>query len=106
MNVNYNSGVIVNVKIEEVSCFYFWDHFYKAFKKKEPIKSASVLRSHSSEEVIAYCCSCQDKIRKLCCQFESLSDSFFTEAKKNFIQYYPVVKWKGVCVIDINCYGW
>ena len=87
MNVYYNEGLIVNDKIEEVSCFYFCNHFYKSFKKREPIKSASMLRSHPTEEVIAYCCSCQDKVRKICCQFESLSDSFFMEAKKILIQY-------------------
>ena len=87
MNVYYNEGLIVNDKIEEVSCFYFCNHFYKAYKKREPIKSASMLRSHPTAEVIAYCCSCQDKVRKICCQFESLSDSFFMEAKKILIQY-------------------
>ena len=34
MNVYYNGGVAFNMKLDEVSCFYFCDHFYKAFKKK------------------------------------------------------------------------
>ena len=91
MNVYYNGGVAFNMKLDEVSCFYFCDHFYKAFKKKQTVKDASVLRTHPIEEVIGYCCSCQKKICKLCCQFESLSDSFFVEAKKILIQYCPVV---------------
>ena len=83
MNVYYNGGVAFNMKLDEVSCLYFCDHFYKAFKKKQTIKGASILRSHPNEEVIAYCSSCHKKNCKICCQFESLSDSFFAEAKKN-----------------------
>ena len=77
MNVFNNGDVMFHIKIEEVSCFYFCDHFYKAFRKKEPIKTASVLRSHPLDEVIDFCCSCQEKIRNICCKIESLSNSFF-----------------------------
>ena len=101
MNVYYNGGVAFNMKLDEVSCFYFCDHFYKAFKKKQTVKGASILRSHPNEEVIAYCSSCHKKNFKICCQLESLSDSFFAEAKKILIQRYSQVK--GVYVIDINC---
>ena len=82
MNVNYNGNGICNVKIEETSCFYFCNHFYKAFKKKESMKGASILRLRPSEEVIAYCVNCKDIIFKICRQFEPLSDSSFIEAKK------------------------
>ena len=85
MNVNYNGNGICNVKIEETSCFYFCNHFYKAFKKKESMKGASILRLRPSEEVIAYCANCKDIIFKICRQFEPLSDSFFIEAKKKLI---------------------
>ena len=85
MNVYYNGGVVFNIKLGEGSCFYFCDHFYKAFKKKRTTKGASILRSHPNEEVVAYCSSCHNKICKICCQLESLSDSFFAEAKKILI---------------------
>ena len=101
MNVYYNGGVVFNMKLDEVSCFYFCDHFYKAFKKKQTIKGASILRSHPAENVIAYCSNCCKKIRKISCQLESLSYNFFAEAKKKLIQYYPLVK--GVYIIDNNC---
>ena len=102
MNIYYNGACFFDVKIEEVSCFYFCDHFYKSFKGKRAIKSASVLQSHPREEVIAYCCDSQEKIRKICSKFDNFSDSLFNKAKKNLIQYYPIVKWKGVCVINVN----
>ena len=35
MNVYYNGTCFFNVKIEEVACFYFCDHFYKAFREKK-----------------------------------------------------------------------
>ena len=83
MNVFNNGDVMFHIKIEEVSCFYFCDHFYKAFRKKEPIKNASVLRSHPLDEVIDFCCSC-------CIIFAVKSKAcpivFFNEAKKNLIQ--------------------
>ena len=103
MNVLFNNRVFFNVKIEEASCFYFCEHFYKAFKEKKPIKNASILQYHPAEELIGYCCECQKKIQKLCSQFEALSNNYFIEAKKTLIQYYPIVKWKGVFVIDIKC---
>ena len=105
MNVNYNGNDICNVKIKETSCFTFAIIFIRLLKKKESMKGASVLRLRPSEEVIAYCANCKDIIFKICRQFEPLSDSFFIEAKKNLIQYYPTIKWKGVCVIELNCYG-
>ena len=105
MNVNYNENGICNVKIEETSCFYFCNHFYKAFKKNESMSTfASILRLRPSEEVIAYCANCQDIIFKVCRQFEPITDSFFIEAKKFLIHYYPIIKWKSVCVIELNCY--
>ena len=103
MNVYHNVGVVFHMKLDEVSCFYFCAHFYIAFKEKQTTKGASILCSHPNEEVIAYCSSCYKKIRQICCQLESLSDSFFAEAKKILIQYYPLAK--GVYVIDINCRG-
>ena len=94
-----------NVKIEEENYFYFFEHFHKAFRGEKRIEDPSVLRSHPTEEIIAYCSSCQDKLCKICFQFESPSDSFFTEVKKNkLIQYYPTFKWKAICVIDTDCY--
>ena len=68
------------------------------------IKNASAFQSHLHEEAIAYCYECQKQIRSICSKFESLSDSYFNEAKKNLIQYFSVVKYKRVCVIDIQCF--
>ena len=98
MNVYYDGGVVFNIKLDEVSCFYFCNHFYKAFKKNQTIKGASVLCSHPNEE---HCSSCHKKIHIICCRFERLPDSFFAEVKKILIQYRPLVK--DVYVIDINC---
>ena len=55
----------------------------KLLRKKKQQKVVSILRTHPTEEVIAYCSSFQKKICKLCCQFESLCDSFFCGSKKN-----------------------
>ena len=63
MNVLFNNRAFFNVKIEELSCFYFCEHFYKAFKEKKTIKSASILQSHPAEEVFGYCCECQQKFK-------------------------------------------
>ena len=82
MNVYYNGGVVFYIKLGEVSCFYFCDHFNKAFKKKRTIKGASSLRSHPNEEVVAYCSSCHKKFVR---SAVNLSDSFFAEAKKILI---------------------
>ena len=48
MNVYYDGGVVFNIKLDEVSCFYFCNHFYKAFKKKETAKGG-FYTSYSSD---------------------------------------------------------
>ena len=50
-------------------------------KKKKSMQGASVLHSRLNKEVIAYCSSCQNKIRNFCWKFEGLSDSFFNGSK-------------------------
>ena len=32
MNVTYDDRVVVHFRIEEISCYYFCDHFYKISK--------------------------------------------------------------------------
>ena len=93
MGLIYNR-VFFNVKIEEVSCFYFCEHFYKAFKKKKPIKSASILQS-----VVNARKKFKNSVRNLRLYITII----LTRQKKPLIQYYPIVKWKGVFVIDIKC---
>ena len=95
---------IFNVKIEDVCCFYFCEHFHEAFFKKELIKQASVIQLLPHEEVIAYCIDCKKNIYSVYSEFDSLSDNFFNKAKKNLIQYFSIVKYKGACVIDIQCF--
>ena len=62
MNVFYGGHLFFNIKIEDVSCFSFCEHFYKAFFKKELIKQTSVIQPHPHEEVITYCIDCKKKI--------------------------------------------
>ena len=97
--------VFLTLILKKWLVFYFFGHFYKVFKEKKSSKGVSVLQSHAEEEVIAYCCDCQGKLCKTCSEFENLSDDYFNEAKKTLIQYYPMVKWKEVCVINIKCFG-
>ena len=35
MNVIYDGRVIVHFRIEEISCYYFCDHFHKIFTTRE-----------------------------------------------------------------------
>ena len=54
-----------NVKIWEVSCFYFCPHFHKAFKEKNIIKDSIGLEFYPYEEIIACCCACHKEISLL-----------------------------------------
>ena len=69
-----------NVKIWEVSCFYFCPHFHKAFKEKNIIKDSIVLELYLYEEIIACCCECHKEISLIiiCSKFDdNLSHSTF-----------------------------
>ena len=35
VNVTYDGRVIVHFRIEEISCYYFCNHFHKIFKARE-----------------------------------------------------------------------
>ena len=92
----------IGMEVGSTSCFYFCSHFHKAFKSKVNIKRASILRK--SNEIIGYCSNCQDRIfRKLLGEYNSLSDTYFFEARKLLISYFPIVKEKHKVVhININ----
>ena len=76
------------IEIDETSCFYFCDHFYKAFKRKVKVKSASVLKQKLSGGVIGYCADCRKKICNYLLDINTLSDDFLNKARKLLIQYF------------------
>ena len=83
MNVSHHlDNCSFRVKIDETSCSYFCDHFYKAIKEKVRVRASSILKQSSTREVIAYCIDCQNSIRRFLHGFDRLSDEFFYETKK------------------------
>ena len=93
MNVTYGGRVIVHFRIEEISCYYFCNHFHKIFKAREnDDTTVSFLKSSKKSEIIIYCYSCRDFIRSLFYYLKPLSQRYFEEAKKILIQYLPTVK--------------
>ena len=73
------------MEIDSISCFYFCSHFHRAFQNKVNIKGYSILKK--SNEVIGHFCDCQDKIiRKLLGEYNTLPDTYFSEARKLLIQ--------------------
>lgn len=91
------------IELDEASCFYFCERFYKAFKKKTSVKGTSILKQQSTREAIGYCAACWKKICKLFYGIETINDELFAKAKKLLIQYYPIIKFEGVYVVNINC---
>ena len=59
---------------EDISCFYFCNHFLETFMKKSKIKNASTLTCHSLKEILLYCETCKNKIKKLLDNCDKLSD--------------------------------
>ena len=91
----------ISMEIDSTSCLYFCSHFHRAFKSKVNIKGAFILKK--SNEVIGYCPDCQVKIfRKLLGEYDSLSNTYFFEARKLLIIYFLIVKEKGVVHINID----
>ena len=81
MNVfNYQRSFKVN--LEDTSCFYFCDHFLKAFKEKSKIKDPLVWRKSNPNEVIVCCSDCKDEINKFFLPLDILSSEFFVETIK------------------------
>ena len=78
------------INLDDTFCFYFCNHFLKAFKEKVKIKDALVLRKSNPDEVIACSDECKGRIVKYLRHFDTLSDEFFLEASKLLIQYFPV----------------
>ena len=84
MNVSHHfDNCSFRAEIDETSCFYFCDRFYKAFKEKVRVRASSILKQIPKREVIAYCIDCQNSIRRVLYGFDRLSDEFFNETKKN-----------------------
>ena len=44
---------------------------------------------HLSREILCYCATCRDEIKKLLDNYDTLSDEVFFEGRKLLIQYYP-----------------
>ena len=64
MNVIFDGNVVISPQSEDVSCYYFWEHFYDIFKKIENSeKQIPFLRDTQKNEIIAYCDPCKEKIR-------------------------------------------
>lgn len=45
----------------------------------------------------------EKKNRKICYGFQTLSEDYYDEAKQLLIQCFPIVKFEGVFVLNINC---
>ena len=91
------------IELENTSCFYFCDHFYKNFKDKVGIRGASVIKENRTKEVIGYCADCEKYLSKLL-KCEKLTKYFFFEVRKSLIQRYSIVtsKSKYVIYVDLN----
>ena len=76
-------GWSLKFDIDDITCFYFCDHFFKAFKNSSNIKNACTLKVHSSREILCYCATCNDEIKKLLDNYDALSDEFFLR-ERNF----------------------
>ena len=64
MNVIYDGRVVVHFRIEEISCYYFCDHFHKIFKaRKNDDTEVSFLQNTKQNKMIVYCYKCRDFIR-------------------------------------------
>ena len=96
MNVVFDGNVVISLQIEEVSCYYFCEHFYDIFKIRENFeKQTAFLRDTQKNEIIAYCDSCKEKIRSFYFYLRTRSQNYFEEAKIFLIQFVPVSKkWK------------
>ena len=77
-----------NVKVWEISCFYFCSYFYFPFKKKDMIKNSVVLEKYLSNEIIGCCCKFRKEIFSDSTISEELCDDYFDELKKLLIQYF------------------
>ena len=53
MDLFINGSIDFSLKIEEVSCFYFCDRFYKTFKKKQSTEEIAFLSVTHSKELLA-----------------------------------------------------
>ena len=62
MNLSRQGVFSFRMEIDETSCFYFCDHFYKGFKKNVKVKGASVLKWGLTGEVIGCWSDCRKKI--------------------------------------------
>ena len=82
-NIPDKNGVVsFQAELENTSCFYFCNHFYKNFKDKVRITGASVIRENRTKEYIY----------------------IYFEVRKFLIQFYPIVtsKSKYIIYVDLN----
>ena len=86
MNVIYDGCVIVHFRIEEISCYYFCDHFHKIFTTRENDDTpVSFLKTSKKNEIFIYCYSYRDFIRSFSYYLRPLSKRSFEETKKILI---------------------
>ena len=86
------------IELENTSCFYFCDHFYKNFKDKVRIRGASVMRETRTKEVVGYCADCEKYLSQLL-RCDKLTEYFFFEVRKFLIQCYPIITSKSKYII-------
>ena len=77
------------INANDFDCFYFCSHFYEAFKKTYSTTDEVVIESYELREALAYCKSYQKTYIRHFTQLNELSDAYFLEVRKFFIQYYP-----------------
>ena len=61
MNV-FNGRISYGIELENISNFYFCNHFLKAFKDKTNINNAVVTKQIKFQEVLCYSSPCKDII--------------------------------------------
>ena len=96
-----NGTISFRIELENTSCFYFCDHFYKNFKDKVRIRGASVIRENRTKEVIGYCADCEKYLSKLL-KCDKLTKYFFFEMRKFLIQCYPIATSKSKYIMYVN----
>ena len=88
MNLTYYDRVVLHFRIEEISCYYFCDHFCNISKtRKNDDTEVSFLKNTKKKQYY----KCRDFTRGLVFYLKPKSEKYFEEAKKSLIQYIPTV---------------
>ena len=96
------------IELADTCYFYFCGHFYEAFMGKAEVRGATVVKEINLKELISYCSGCRKFLLEVFHKCDSLSDTFFLEARKISIQNYPVLSEtkKYLVYVDVDVSDW